>query len=63
MADAGKAVGYQVLMEQVVLDFARWKRNRSGVVVLEEARLDVKLFGHLVAPTRYVDGIIKHPGC
>ena len=63
VADAGKAAGYQVLMEQVVPDFARWKKNRSGVVVLEEARLDLELFGHPIAPTRFIDGTIKHPAC
>ena len=61
VADAGRAAGYQVLMEQVVPDFARWKRNRSGELKLEEARLDIELFGHPVAPSRYIDGTIRHP--
>ena len=48
-------------MEQVVPDFVRWKRKQDGTQSLEEARVDVELFGHLVAPARYLDGTIRHP--
>ena len=50
-------------MEQVVPAFVRWKKNRSGVVALEEARLGVEFYGHPIAPTRYIDATIKHPAC
>ena len=33
----------------------------DGSTVLEEAHVDVELFGHPVAPSRYLDGTIRHP--
>ena len=61
LGQAGRGAGYQVLLEQVVPEFARWKKKKDGVVALEEARVDVELFGHPVAPARYLDGTIRHP--
>ena len=61
LGQAGRDAGYQVLLEQVVPEFARWKEKRDGVIALEEARVDVELFGHPVAPARYLDGTIRHP--
>ena len=59
LAQVGRAAGYQTLIEQVVPDFARWKRKQDGSQSLEEARFDVELFRHPVAPTRYLDGTIR----
>ena len=61
LVQAGRAAGYQVLIEQVVPDFARWKRKEDGTQSLEEARVDVELFGHPVVLARYLDGTIRHP--
>ena len=61
LCQAGRDAGYLALMEQVVPDFARWKMDKDAVMRLEEARVDVEFFGHPVAPSRYLDGTIRHP--
>ena len=61
LAEAGRQAGYQALHEQVIPDFGRWQVKPNGSRVLEEARVDVELFGHPVAPARLLDGTIRHP--
>ena len=61
LAQAGRDAGYAALLEQVVPELGLRKRRRDGRVVLEEAVLDVELFGHPAAPGRLLDGTVRHP--
>ena len=61
LKQAGKDAGYAALLEQVVPELGLRRRLRSGVEVLEEARLDVELFGHPYAADRLLDGTVRHP--
>jgi hypothetical protein len=48
-------------LEQVVPELGQRKQRRNNQVVLEEAVLDVELFGHPTAPDRLLDGTVRHP--
>ena len=62
LAQAGRDSGYAALLEQVVPELGVRKRSRqNGHVVLEEAFLDVELFGHPTDPDRLLDGTVRHP--
>ncbi|CAK0833046.1 unnamed protein product, partial [Prorocentrum cordatum] len=61
LAQAGRDAGYSALLEQTVPELGLRKRRRDGREVLEEAVLDVDLFGHPTAPERLLDGTVRHP--
>ena len=61
LAQAGREAGYAGLLEQVVPELGLRQRKRDGRIVLEEARLDVDLFGHATAPDRLLDATVRHP--
>jgi hypothetical protein len=61
VAEAGRAAGYVALIEQVVPDFSTIRDDGVDGMTIHEARLDVELFGHHVAPNRLLDGTIHHP--
>ena len=61
LADAGRAAGYSVLLEQVVPEFASITTSDDGSISITEARIDVELFGHAYAPDHLLDGTIRHP--
>ena len=61
LAQAGRDAGYAALLEQVVPELGFRRRRRDGREVLEEAVLDVELFGHPSAPDRLLDGTVRHP--
>lgn len=61
LVGAGRQAGYQALVEQVVPELGRWQLKPNGGRVFEEARVDVELFGHPIAPDRLLDGTIRHP--
>ena len=60
LAQAGRDAGYAALLEQVVPELAV-KKHRGGIVVLEDAYLDVELFGHPYAQDRLLDATVRHP--
>ena len=63
LAQAGRDAGCAALLEQAVPELGLRKRRRQGgQVILEEAFLDVELFGHASAPDRLLDGTVRHPG-
>ena len=61
LVEAGRAAGYTVHCEQVVPELAQ-RKLKSGVGSIQDARIDVELFGHPYAPDYLLDGTIKHPG-
>ena len=61
LADVGRAAGYVALMEQIIPDFGIVSGDVLSGISIHEARLDVELFGHHVAPNRILDGTIHHP--
>ena len=61
LAQAGRDAGYAVLFEQNVPEFAVRKKRRDGNVCIEDARIDVELFGHPCGPSRLLDGTVRHP--
>ena len=61
LAQAGRDAGHSALLEQMVPEFGLKKRRRDGREVLEEAILDVELFGQPTAPERLLDGTVCHP--
>lgn len=62
LAKAGREAGYASLLEQVVPELAVVKRDQQDGISVEEARIDVELFGHPTAPPRLLDGTVRHPG-
>ena len=60
LAQAGRDAGYAALLEQVVPELAL-KRLKDGRHAIEDAYLDVELFGHLHAPDRLLDATVRHP--
>jgi hypothetical protein len=48
-------------LEHVVPELGTRKRRRNQQIVLEEAVLDIELFGHPAAPDRLIDGRVRHP--
>ena len=61
LAQAGRDAGYSALFEQVIPEFAVRKQHRDGNSYIEDARIDVELFGHPCAPSRLLDGTVRHP--
>jgi hypothetical protein len=61
LAEAGKEAGYTVLEEQVVPEFCITLVGEDGAPKVQEARLDIELFLHPVAPDRLLDGTVRHP--
>ena len=62
IAQASRDAGYAASLEQVVPELGLRKKTRqSGQVTLEEAFLDVELFGHPTAPDRLLDATVRHP--
>ena len=51
----------RTLLEQVVPELGLRRRHQGGRVVLEEAVLDIELFGVATAPDRLLDGTVRHP--
>ena len=61
LAEAGHEAGYAVLEEQVVPALCTTKSLADGSFKVIEARLDVELFLHPVAPDRLLDATVRHP--
>ena len=61
IVEAGRSAGHTALMEQVIPDFGVVSGDILSGTTIHEARLDVELFGHHVAPNRLFDGTIHHP--
>lgn len=61
IGEAGKLAGYSVLYEQVIPELHQFSKDALGNSVCNEARLDLKLFGHYIAPDCIIDGTIRHP--
>ena len=61
ICEAGREAGYTVLEEQVVPEFCNVQTGSDGVPKFQEARLDVELFLHPVAPDRLLAGTVRHP--
>ena len=60
LAQAAREAGYATLMEQVVPEFAVHKVSADGAASIEDARIDVELFGHPTAISRLLDGTVRH---
>ena len=60
ITQVARDAGYSALLEQVVPELGQRKQRRNNQVVLEEAVLDVELFGHPTAPDRLLDGTVRH---
>ena len=58
---AGKAVGYVALQEQVIPELLQERINRDGSRTFCDARIGVELFGHPTAPSRLLDATKRHP--
>ena len=61
LAQAGRDAGYAVLFEQVVPELALRRQRRDATRYIEDARIDVELFGHPCAPPWLLDGTVRHP--
>ena len=58
IVQAGRDAGYATLLEHVVPELGTRKRRRNQQIVLEEAVLDIELFGHHIAPDQLLDGTV-----
>ena len=61
LAKWGRAAGYIARLEQVVPEFGVKPRTRDGVVVYEEAVIDVELSMHYCAPSLLLDTTLRSP--
>ena len=62
MAAVGRAVGYVALFEQAIPGFGTISGDVASGITIYEARFDVELFGHHIAPNRFVGWYHSPPG-